>query len=189
MARLIWGEGRNPSWLYSCRLHRSNCCSSLQKRKWGFGRRDRWPWVAGASLAAGCRPGVAALRGCWLAAMAGGWLGSGPRVLGGPRADGSAPAPCRIEQLYQKVMALWHQLHMNTKSLISWNYLRKDIALVQSFSMEKVRWGLLCWLWGGVARCPGFFAWLRRKGSVPGETGDSEVGEVKGLCTLSRGKA
>lgn len=44
-----------------------------------------------------------------------------------------------MEQLYQKVMALWHQLHMNTKSLISWNYLRKDIALVQSFSMEKVR--------------------------------------------------
>uniref|UniRef100_A0A672V679 Microtubule actin crosslinking factor 1 n=1 Tax=Strigops habroptila TaxID=2489341 RepID=A0A672V679_STRHB len=45
----------------------------------------------------------------------------------------------RIEQLYQKVMALWHQLHMNTKSLISWNYLRKDIALVQGFSMEKLR--------------------------------------------------
>ncbi|NXH37189.1 MACF1 factor, partial [Myiagra hebetior] len=45
----------------------------------------------------------------------------------------------RVEQLYQKVMALWHQLHVNTKSLISWNYLRKDIALVQSFSMEKIR--------------------------------------------------
>ncbi|XP_074971261.1 microtubule-actin cross-linking factor 1 isoform X22 [Phalacrocorax aristotelis] len=45
----------------------------------------------------------------------------------------------RVEQLYQKVMALWHQLHMNTKSLISWNYLRKDITLVQSFSMEKLR--------------------------------------------------
>ncbi|NXM07683.1 MACF1 factor, partial [Tyrannus savana] len=45
----------------------------------------------------------------------------------------------RVEQLYQKVMALWHQLHMNTKSLISWNYLRKDIALVQSFSVEKLR--------------------------------------------------
>ncbi|XP_067167733.1 microtubule-actin cross-linking factor 1-like isoform X9 [Apteryx mantelli] len=45
----------------------------------------------------------------------------------------------RVEQLYQKVMALWHQLHMNTKSLISWNYLRKDIALVQSFNREKLR--------------------------------------------------
>uniref|UniRef100_A0A8C8SYV6 Microtubule actin crosslinking factor 1 n=1 Tax=Pelusios castaneus TaxID=367368 RepID=A0A8C8SYV6_9SAUR len=45
----------------------------------------------------------------------------------------------RVEQLYQKVMALWHQLHMNTKSLISWNYLRKDIALVQGWNMEKLR--------------------------------------------------
>uniref|UniRef100_A0A8C0G085 Microtubule actin crosslinking factor 1 n=1 Tax=Bubo bubo TaxID=30461 RepID=A0A8C0G085_BUBBB len=43
----------------------------------------------------------------------------------------------RVEQLYQKVMALWHQLHMNTKSLISWNYLRKDIALVQSFTQGE----------------------------------------------------
>nr|XP_032645521.1 microtubule-actin cross-linking factor 1 isoform X29 [Chelonoidis abingdonii] len=45
----------------------------------------------------------------------------------------------RVEQLYQKVMALWHQLHVNTKSLISWNYLRKDIALVQGWNMEKLR--------------------------------------------------
>uniref|UniRef100_A0A8C4YTE3 Microtubule actin crosslinking factor 1 n=1 Tax=Gopherus evgoodei TaxID=1825980 RepID=A0A8C4YTE3_9SAUR len=44
----------------------------------------------------------------------------------------------RVEQLYQKVMALWHQLHVNTKSLISWNYLRKDIALVQGWNIEKV---------------------------------------------------
>ncbi|KAM7138681.1 microtubule-actin cross-linking factor 1 isoform 7-T7 [Macrochelys suwanniensis] len=45
----------------------------------------------------------------------------------------------RVEQLYQKVMALWHQLHVNTKSLISWNYLRKDIALVQGWNIEKLR--------------------------------------------------
>ncbi|XP_019403110.1 PREDICTED: microtubule-actin cross-linking factor 1 isoform X16 [Crocodylus porosus] len=45
----------------------------------------------------------------------------------------------RVEQLYQKVMALWHQLHVNTKSLISWNYLRKDLALVQGWNMEKLR--------------------------------------------------
>ncbi|KAM9116259.1 microtubule-actin cross-linking factor 1 isoform 9-T9 [Pangshura tecta] len=45
----------------------------------------------------------------------------------------------RVEQLYQKVMALWHQLHVNMKSLISWNYLRKDIALVQGWNMEKLR--------------------------------------------------
>ncbi|XP_061453828.1 microtubule-actin cross-linking factor 1 isoform X18 [Rhineura floridana] len=45
----------------------------------------------------------------------------------------------RVEQLYQKVMALWHQLHVNMKSLVSWNYLRKDISLVQSWNMEKLR--------------------------------------------------
>ncbi|XP_072466054.1 microtubule-actin cross-linking factor 1 isoform X4 [Notamacropus eugenii] len=45
----------------------------------------------------------------------------------------------RVEQSYQKVMTLWHQLHMNTKSLISWHYLRKDIDLVQNWSLEKLR--------------------------------------------------
>lgn len=68
-------------------------------------------------------------------------------LLGRSRTDGSSPSLCRVEQLYQKVMALWHQLHMNTKSLISWNYLRKDIALVQSFSMEKVQRSFPAWFW------------------------------------------
>ncbi|XP_074073694.1 microtubule-actin cross-linking factor 1 isoform X3 [Macrotis lagotis] len=45
----------------------------------------------------------------------------------------------RVEQSYQKVMTLWHQLHVNTKSLISWHYLRKDIDLVQSWNLEKLR--------------------------------------------------
>ncbi|KAJ7304445.1 hypothetical protein JRQ81_012006, partial [Phrynocephalus forsythii] len=45
----------------------------------------------------------------------------------------------RVEQLYQKVMALWHQLHVNMKSLVSWKYLRKDISLVQSWNIEKLR--------------------------------------------------
>lgn len=44
----------------------------------------------------------------------------------------------RVEQSYQKVMALWHQLHVNTKSLISWNYLRKDLDLVKTWNLEKV---------------------------------------------------
>ncbi|KAH0631077.1 hypothetical protein JD844_005166 [Phrynosoma platyrhinos] len=43
----------------------------------------------------------------------------------------------RVEQLYQKVMALWHQLHVNMKSLVSWNYLRKDISMVQGWNVEK----------------------------------------------------
>ncbi|XP_056412563.1 microtubule-actin cross-linking factor 1 isoform X14 [Hyla sarda] len=45
----------------------------------------------------------------------------------------------RVEQLYQKVMALWHQLHVNTKSLISWHYLRKDLDLVQGWNVDKLR--------------------------------------------------
>ncbi|XP_042296325.1 microtubule-actin cross-linking factor 1 isoform X12 [Sceloporus undulatus] len=46
---------------------------------------------------------------------------------------------CRVEQLYQKVMSLWHQLHVNMKSLVSWNYLRKDISMVQGWNVEKLR--------------------------------------------------
>ncbi|XP_071992635.1 microtubule-actin cross-linking factor 1 isoform X17 [Engystomops pustulosus] len=45
----------------------------------------------------------------------------------------------RVEQLYQKVMSLWHQLHVNTKSLISWHYVRKDLDLVQGWNMDKLR--------------------------------------------------
>ncbi|XP_069827488.1 microtubule-actin cross-linking factor 1 isoform X3 [Dendropsophus ebraccatus] len=45
----------------------------------------------------------------------------------------------RVEQLYQKVMALWHQLHVNTKSLISWHYLRKDVDVVQGWNIDKLR--------------------------------------------------
>uniref|UniRef100_A0A8C5PE50 Microtubule actin crosslinking factor 1 n=1 Tax=Leptobrachium leishanense TaxID=445787 RepID=A0A8C5PE50_9ANUR len=45
----------------------------------------------------------------------------------------------RVEQLYQKVMSLWHQLHVNTKSLISWHYLQKDLGVVQSWNIEKLR--------------------------------------------------
>ncbi|XP_041438138.1 microtubule-actin cross-linking factor 1 isoform X18 [Xenopus laevis] len=45
----------------------------------------------------------------------------------------------RVEQLYQKVMSLWHELHVNTKSVISWNYLRKDVEVVQSWNSEKLR--------------------------------------------------
>uniref|UniRef100_A0A7N6A7R6 SH3 domain-containing protein n=1 Tax=Anabas testudineus TaxID=64144 RepID=A0A7N6A7R6_ANATE len=37
----------------------------------------------------------------------------------------------RAEQLYQKVMSLWHQLHVNMKSVVSWHYLLKDIRTVR----------------------------------------------------------
>lgn len=54
------------------------------------------------------------------------------------RENFALPFSYRVEQLYQKVMSLWHQLHVNMKSLVSWNYLRKDITLVQSWNLEKV---------------------------------------------------
>uniref|UniRef100_A0AAV2K7D8 Microtubule-actin cross-linking factor 1-like n=1 Tax=Knipowitschia caucasica TaxID=637954 RepID=A0AAV2K7D8_KNICA len=45
----------------------------------------------------------------------------------------------RAEQLYQKVMSLWHQLHVNMKSVVSWNYLLKDIRTISAWSLDTVR--------------------------------------------------
>ncbi|XP_008298970.1 microtubule-actin cross-linking factor 1, partial [Stegastes partitus] len=45
----------------------------------------------------------------------------------------------RTEQLYQKVMSLWHQLHVNMKSVVSWHYLLKDIRTVSGWSLDTVR--------------------------------------------------
>ncbi|XP_027142331.1 microtubule-actin cross-linking factor 1 isoform X12 [Larimichthys crocea] len=45
----------------------------------------------------------------------------------------------RAEQLYQKVMSLWHQLHINMKSVVSWHYLLKDIRSVSGWNLDTVR--------------------------------------------------
>ncbi|MCI4392014.1 hypothetical protein PGIGA_G00141030 [Pangasianodon gigas] len=45
----------------------------------------------------------------------------------------------RMEQLYQNVMSLWHQLHMNMKSVVSWHYLQKDISNISSWTLDTVR--------------------------------------------------
>ncbi|XP_060914958.1 microtubule-actin cross-linking factor 1 isoform X1 [Labrus mixtus] len=45
----------------------------------------------------------------------------------------------RAEQLYQKVMSLWHQLHVNMKSVVSWHYLLKDIRTVAGWNLDSVR--------------------------------------------------
>ncbi|XP_041867704.1 microtubule-actin cross-linking factor 1 isoform X2 [Melanotaenia boesemani] len=45
----------------------------------------------------------------------------------------------RTEQLYQKVMTLWHQLHVNMKSVVSWHYLLKDIRTVSEWTLDTVR--------------------------------------------------
>lgn len=50
-----------------------------------------------------------------------------------------SPCVCRTEQLYQKVMSLWHQLHVNMKSVVSWHYLLKDIRTVSEWTLDTVR--------------------------------------------------
>ncbi|KAJ0055113.1 hypothetical protein NL108_009860, partial [Boleophthalmus pectinirostris] len=45
----------------------------------------------------------------------------------------------RAEQLYQKVMSLWHQLHVNMKSVVSWHYLLKDVRTVSAWTLDTVR--------------------------------------------------
>ncbi|XP_076157599.1 microtubule-actin cross-linking factor 1 isoform X8 [Alosa pseudoharengus] len=45
----------------------------------------------------------------------------------------------RMEQLYQNVMSLWHQLHINMKSVVSWHYLQKDIRNISSWNLDTVR--------------------------------------------------
>ncbi|KAM3858524.1 microtubule-actin cross-linking factor 1, isoforms 1/2/3/4/5 [Diretmus argenteus] len=45
----------------------------------------------------------------------------------------------RMEQLYQKVMSLWHQLHVNMKSVLSWHYLLKDVRTVSAWNLDTVR--------------------------------------------------
>ncbi|KAM4630179.1 microtubule-actin cross-linking factor 1 isoform 2-T2 [Polymixia lowei] len=45
----------------------------------------------------------------------------------------------RMEQFYQKVMSLWHRLHVNMKSVVSWHYLLKDIRTVSAWNLETVR--------------------------------------------------
>uniref|UniRef100_A0A671N7S8 Microtubule-actin cross-linking factor 1-like n=1 Tax=Sinocyclocheilus anshuiensis TaxID=1608454 RepID=A0A671N7S8_9TELE len=44
----------------------------------------------------------------------------------------------RMEQMYQNVMSLWHQLHVNMKSVVSWHYLQKDILNISSWSLDTV---------------------------------------------------
>ncbi|XP_077362474.1 microtubule-actin cross-linking factor 1 isoform X17 [Festucalex cinctus] len=45
----------------------------------------------------------------------------------------------RTEQLYQQVMSLWHQLHINMKSVVSWHYLLKDLRAVSEWNLDMIR--------------------------------------------------
>lgn len=45
---------------------------------------------------------------------------------------------CRIEQLYQNVLALWHHSHINMKSVVSWHYLMADIQAIRNWNVSSV---------------------------------------------------
>ncbi|XP_069751825.1 microtubule-actin cross-linking factor 1 isoform X3 [Narcine bancroftii] len=45
----------------------------------------------------------------------------------------------RVEQMYQNVMALWHKLHINMKSVVSWNYLAKDIDTIHTWNKDTFK--------------------------------------------------
>lgn len=40
----------------------------------------------------------------------------------------------RLEATHQQLLVLWHQLHLDMRSLLSWQYLIRDIQQIQSWS-------------------------------------------------------
>lgn len=46
--------------------------------------------------------------------------------------------PPRIEQYYEAILALWNQLYINMKSLVSWHYCMIDIEKIKAMTIAKV---------------------------------------------------
>ncbi|XP_066482563.1 LOW QUALITY PROTEIN: plectin [Tiliqua scincoides] len=44
-------------------------------------------------------------------------------------------AVSRLDATHQSLLALWHQLHVDMKSLLAWQYLQRDIQQIQSWSL------------------------------------------------------
>lgn len=44
----------------------------------------------------------------------------------------------RIEQQFQNVLALWHESHVNMKSVVSWHYLTNEIEVVRAGNVASV---------------------------------------------------
>lgn len=44
----------------------------------------------------------------------------------------------RIEQQFQNVLALWHESHVNMKSVVSWHYLTNEIEAVRAGNVASV---------------------------------------------------
>ncbi|XP_069873335.1 dystonin isoform X5 [Dipodomys merriami] len=45
----------------------------------------------------------------------------------------------RIEQQYQNVLALWHESHINMKSVVSWHYLLSEIDRIRASSVASIK--------------------------------------------------
>ncbi|XP_063169537.1 dystonin [Candoia aspera] len=45
----------------------------------------------------------------------------------------------RIEQQYQNVLALWHESHINLKSVVSWHYLTNEIETVRASNVASIK--------------------------------------------------
>ncbi|XP_067840170.1 microtubule-actin cross-linking factor 1 isoform X9 [Heptranchias perlo] len=45
----------------------------------------------------------------------------------------------RIEQLYQNVLALWHQSHINMKSVVAWHYLMNEISTIRAWNVSSIK--------------------------------------------------
>ncbi|KAK3573639.1 hypothetical protein QTP86_029971 [Hemibagrus guttatus] len=51
----------------------------------------------------------------------------------------AAEMASRIEQLYQKVLTLWHRSHVNMKSVVSWHYLMMDIRNIRKSTVASIK--------------------------------------------------
>ncbi|XP_077018259.1 dystonin isoform X22 [Tamandua tetradactyla] len=45
----------------------------------------------------------------------------------------------RIEQLYQNVLTLWHESHINMKSVVSWHYLINEIDRIRASNVASIK--------------------------------------------------
>ncbi|PIO36674.1 hypothetical protein AB205_0203350 [Aquarana catesbeiana] len=45
----------------------------------------------------------------------------------------------RIEQMYQSVLSLWHESHINMKSMVSWHYLMSEIEAMRASKVSSIK--------------------------------------------------
>lgn len=71
----------------------------------------------------------------------------------------------RLDVTHHQLLTLWHHLHVDMKSLLSWQYLVRDIQQIQSWSQITVSlargspgvWGHVVarGMWDGAGSCGG----------------------------------